>query len=262
VKQRLLVLPDGSQVDSQDREAWQFPEHTLFFKTFSYQDAAAADGLRPIETRVLQKTAEGWDYHVYLWSKERDTARLLDGIYTTPVEVESAGETFDHVVPARLDCRKCHESQPVVVIGFDELRLNAPLHGAESETQLTRLGAQGILSDVAETPDMVRHSDPTTEQVLGYLHGNCAHCHNGWDGPSSAFDMRHAAALKNLINVETTSELLSGLRLAPGSAQDSAIYRAMARDPSFPDAAAMPPVGVDLVDRDAVLLLQSWIDDM
>jgi hypothetical protein len=36
----------------------------------------------------------------------------------------------------------------------------------------------------------------------------------------------------------------------------------MARDPSFPDAAAMPPVGVDLVDRDAVLLLQSWIDDM
>ena len=74
--------------------------------------------------------------------------------------------------------------------------------------------------------------------------------------------MRHSVALENLVNVETTSELLTGLRLVPGSALDSALYKAMAQDPDLEETAAMPPVGVDLIDSEAVMLVREWIDNM
>lgn len=262
IKQRFVVVPEGEAIDTSDRKAWQFPENTLFFKTFSYVDEDAKDGLRPIETRVLKRTESGWEYHVYLWADDRSTAELLSGVYTTPVSVEYEGEQFDHVVPARLDCRKCHESQPVGVIGFDELRLNAPLEPGDSDSQLESLADAGLLSDLPDDPDTISDPDPITEQVLGYLQGNCGHCHNGWTGPSSAFDMRHDVALENLIDVDTTSELLTGVRVVPGSPEDSALYRALTRDPTIPNNTAMPPVGVDLVDSEAVDLVYEWIENL
>jgi hypothetical protein len=211
---------------------------------------------------VLKKTADGWEYHAYLWAEDRSDAELLDGVYTVPVEVEYQGQTFEHVVPARLDCRKCHESQPVGVIGFDELRLNAPLTEGAATTQLADLADAGLLSNRPSNPNAIVEDDATTSEVLGYLHGNCAHCHNGWDGPSSAFDMRHPVALDNLVNIETTSELLSGIRLVPGSKDDSALYRALTRDETLDATTAMPPVGVDLVDEYALDLIGDWIDGL
>jgi len=261
-KQRFVVVPEGEQIDTSNRLAWQFPENTLFFKTFSYVDDQAVDGARPVETRVLKKTATGWEYHVYLWADDRSTAELLDGVHTTPVEVEYEGERFEHIVPARLDCRKCHESQPVGAIGFDELRLNAPFDPDGDQTQLAALAETGLLSDLPDDPDAIVNEDATTARVLGYLQGNCAHCHNGWSGPSSAFDMRHDVALENLINVDTNTELLSGVRVVPGSPEESALYKALTRNPDLPDATAMPPVGVDLVDEDALDLFYAWIENL
>lgn len=262
IKQRFVVVPEGVQIDTADRQAWQFPENTLFFKTFSYVDEEAADGLRPIETRVLKKTATGWEYHAYLWADDRSTAELLSGVYTTPVEVEYEGERFEHIVPARLDCRKCHESQPVGAIGFDELRLNTPFEPGGDTTQLDALVDAGLLSNLPDDPDRIEHEDETTARVLGYLQGNCTHCHNGWSGPSSAFDMRHDVALENLINVDTNTELLQGVRVVPGSPDESALYNALTRDPNLPNTASMPPVGVDLVDRDALELFYEWIENL
>jgi hypothetical protein len=262
IKQRFVVVPEGAQIDTSNRAAWQFPENTLFFKTFSYVDEDAEDGLRPIETRVLKKTATGWEYHAYLWADDRSTAELLDGVFTTPVAVEYEGERFEHVVPARLDCRKCHESQPVGAIGFDELRLNAPLEPGGTTTQLETLVLAGLLSDLPTNPDQIVHEDATTARVLGYLQGNCAHCHNGSNGPSSAFDMRHDVALENLINVDTNTELLTGVRVVPGDPDESALYKALTRNPDLPNTTAMPPVGVDLVDRAALELFYEWIANL
>jgi hypothetical protein len=177
------------------------------------------------------------------------------------VEVESGGESIEHTVPARLDCRKCHESQPVTIIGFDELRLNSKLSASDSETQLEALADSGLLSDAPSDPAIIEHEDPITEAVLGYLHGNCAHCHNGWDGPSSAFDMRYPVALENLIDQETTSELISGIRVVAGDPEESALVKAFSRE-GVDDAQPMPPLGVDLRDDAALALFEAWIADL
>jgi hypothetical protein len=260
-KQRFVVVPEGKAVDTSDRQAWQFPAGTLFFKTFSYPDDAEVDGVQPVETRMIRRTEEGFEYHVYLWEDDRSDAQLLDGISPEKVAVELDGDTFEHTVPARLDCRKCHESQPVNIIGFDELRLNSSYSSSDSETQLQTLFEEGVLSDPIEDPASIEHEDDTTRQVLGYLQGNCAHCHNGWSGPSSAFDMRYPVALQNLIEQETTSELVSGIRVVPGEPDESALVLAMRRD-EIATAQPMPPLGVDRRDDVALSLIEDWISNL
>lgn len=296
-KERFLYLPAGTRVDTKNRDDWQFPVGTMFFKTFSYPVGATS---RPVETRVLVKAREAdvamadeggdepdpdepdedepdpdepdeddlaedefedtsWDYAVYLWNSQGTDADLWDPRRSVAVPVEADGQSFDHVVPAKLDCRKCHESQVNPVIGFDELRLNAPPLSGGSGTQLARLGEEGMLTVRPANPVQISHPDERTTRVLEYLHGNCAHCHNGGDGPSSSFDMRFPVALQNLIGKPTEGEALAGIRVVPGDPDTSALYLAMTRE-EFEDIQAMPPVGVQRADPQALALIRAWIE--
>lgn len=266
-KDRYIVVPEGAAVDSSDGQAWSFPVGTLLLKTFSYPDAEQPSGLRVIETRVLRREAEEFSYAVYLWSEDGSSATLVDLSRSHAVPVELEGERFDHVVPTRLDCRKCHESQVVPVLGFDELGLNAPLDPVSSEsassestpTQLEALLQAGLLSQAPPSPaQAVTHDDPETARVLSYLEGNCTHCHNGGDRASAAFDLRHPVALANLIDQETQGKALSGVRVVSGQPDQSALWLALSRA-DIEGIQPMPPVGVDRVDQAALELFESWI---
>jgi hypothetical protein len=254
-KQRFIALPPGASVDTSS-SVWEFPRGTTFFKTFSYPDENGRE--RAVETRVLRRTEKGYEFFAYRWNQDQSDAELLDGNTSVPVSVEIDGERFEHEIPSRLQCRACHESQEVRVIGFDELRLNHALEG-EKETQLEALFERHVLSALPEDPPSIESDDPLKREVLEYLQGNCAHCHNGSDGPSSAFDLRYPVALQNLIGVETTSELFGGLRVSPGDPEGSALYRGITRDVESGDAQPMPPLGVQRVDPDAVRLFYDWI---
>jgi hypothetical protein len=254
-KQRFIALPRGASVDTSSA-SWEFPVGTLFLKTFSYPDGS--NGERAIETRVLRRTDESYEFAVYRWNEEQTDADLLDGKKSIPVEVEIDGERFEHEIPSTLQCRSCHESQDARVIGFDALRLNHALEGA-TETQLVALSDRGVLSELPDEAPVIEADDATTREALGYLQGNCVHCHNGSDGPASAFDLHYPVALENLIGVETTSELFGGLRVSPGDPEGSALYRGIAGDVEGGDAQPMPPVGVQRIDPDAVTLFYDWI---
>jgi hypothetical protein len=260
-KQRHLVLPPGQAVNNTERGHWDYPPGTLFFKTFFFarEGTSKRGALVPVETRVLQRTGRGYEYAVYAWDTDGTEAELLELDRPVPVSVEVDGESFEHMIPAKLDCRKCHESQPVDVIGFDELRLNAPREPG-LPTQLEELAALGVFSDpIPKEPDAIEHPDALTAAVLGYLHGNCAHCHNGGTGASSAFDMRHPVALENLINRDTEGEALAGIRVVPGHPEQSALYLAFTRDEAIPDIQPMPPIGVQRVDTKALQMLEEFI---
>ena len=254
-KQRFVSLPVGATVDTSQAD-WVFPVGVIFFKTFSYR-ALDEDSL-PIETRALRKTAEGWEYAVYLWDDEGADAALLDGSIPVKVAVSHQGDQFEHEVPSTLQCRMCHESQEPRVIGFDELRLNAPLSG-DTATQLAELAEAGILSELPPAPDEIVHEDELTESVLGYFQGNCVHCHNGSFGAASAFDLDHSVALENIIGVETPSELVGGIRVTPGLPDESGLFLAVSRNSEVTTAQPMPPIGVQRVDEVAVDMIRRWI---
>src|SRR5690606_10428277 len=199
-----------------------------------------------------------WQYGVYVWDKAGRSATLGDLSSTVPVPVRIEDEHFEHVIPAKLDCRKCHESADHAVLGFSELQLNAPF-GESDRSQLDALTAAGVLDAAPESAAAIVHSDPLTREALGYLTGNCVHCHNGGDGPSSAFDLRHAAAIDNLVDQPAEGELATGVRVVPGHPERSVLFRALRRDLEDLDVQPMPPVGVDRVDQGALDLFEAWI---
>lgn len=253
-KARFVVVPDGEQVDTSDRAAWSFPTGTLFFKTFSDDDG-------PIETRVLRLSDDGWEFAGYQWNDEGTDADLLDLKMGIAVEAVVAGEGFEHRIPNRLDCRQCHEASPSPVLGFDELRLN---HTVGDVAELSRMFEEGVLGgSLPSDPTEVVDDDPQAREVRGYLHGNCSNCHNGWTGESSSFDMRWNVALENTIDKPTESSAsAAGIRIVPGSPAESILFLAFSGETENPEVKAMPPVGIQRRDADAIELLRSFITSL
>jgi hypothetical protein len=182
-------------------------------------------------------------------------------ITSVPVVVEIGGEQVEHLIPNKLDCRQCHESNPTRIIGFDELRLASPLPGSAT-SQLEDLHASGVLAGpLPAHPAAIAGADALEEQVVGYIHGNCAHCHNGSGGPSSSFDMRHPVMVKNTVGKKTESAASApGIRIVPGKPEESILFLAFSGETDDPEVKAMPPVGVELRDHAAVEDLRRWIE--
>ena len=105
--------------------------------------------------------------------------------------------------------------------------------------------------------------DPETAEVVGYLHGNCAHCHNDADSAMSPLSLEHPVAVDNIINVETEGNgQAAGIRVVPGSPGDSILFLAFSGESDDPNLQAMPPIGVQRIDSDAVEMLRAWITEL
>jgi len=257
-KARYLFLPAGERIDNSS-QPWVFPVGTLIFKTFSFDEG---DGPRAVETRVLRRAAEDWEYAAYRWRDDGGDADLLALKIPEPVAV-SAPEPFEHLVPNRLQCRKCHESAPSRVLGLGDIGLSEPpADGGPS--QLEAFAAAGLFTVAPPAaPDRIEHPDATTRSVLGYLQGNCTHCHNGGDEGDAAFDMRHAVALENIIDHPTESSAsAAGIRVVPGAPEESILFLAFSGEGSDPEIKDMPPVGVQLRDAAAAEMLRAWIESL
>ncbi len=253
-KRRHIVLPAGETIDA-GAAPWVFPAGTLLFKTFLYPDEGFRDGLRPIETRLMRLDAEGtWDYATYRWNGDGSEATLVDPTAPDPVPIAGEGGDFVHTIPAKLECRTCHESREGEVLGFEPLQLS---------DQLSALGELGLFAATPPAAAPIDHDDPVTREILGRFYGDCVHCHNGGDGPSSSFDLRPDVALENTIGVMTASSASAfGVRIVPGDPAASILFQSYSGETSDPEVKLMPPVGVDVRDDASIELLRGWIADL
>jgi hypothetical protein len=260
-KHRYLILPAGTSIDTTDPAAWTFPPGALLFKTFLYDDGVQGCP-RPVETRVMRKTLEGgWDYAVYGWDLAGEQAERLDIAEPNPIPVMGEQGAFEHHVPARIECRACHESARGEALGVERLQLSASL-GDAATMQLEDLEEHGAFEQSVEA-EMIVHADEDTRNVLGMFHGNCVHCHNGSGGPSSSFDLRHDVALANTIGQETESSAsAAGIRIVPGSPEQSILFQAFSGETDDPEVKSMPPMGVDVRDAASIELLRRFISDL
>ena len=185
-----------------------------------------------IETRFIERLADGsWRFATYVWNAQGTVAVLApeDGI-------------AKRRIPSRADCLACHEGAPVPILGYSAVQLSK---------------------------DAIAGPTPTTRAVLGYLHGNCGHCHN--DAALPALDLALAqsaarpqeSAVRSLITLvgrhgryrpTGASEVR---RVRPGHAGESTL---LARMKSHDPLVRMPPVGVSVADERAVALIGRWID--
>lgn len=245
-KVRDLYVPPGARLERRPEGGFVLPPGSMLFKTFLYGDA-------PVETRVMRVTPDGtWEYGHYQWSGE-DAARLeMRRVVRVSVEVD--GERFDHELPNKLQCRSCHESSPKgFVLGMTPREI-----GPEG---LQALVERGWLEDPGAPVSGVEAASEPERWVKSYMLGNCVYCHNGWDGPSSAFDLGDDVFLENTIDRETEGNASAvGIRVVPGCPDDSVLFQAFARTSPDPELKPMPPEGVQRIDADALARLRSWIE--
>jgi hypothetical protein len=253
VKRRWIHLPPGTSVDAARAETWQFPAGTKFWKEFGYA--------RPVETRYLERLADGsWRFAAYVWNED-GTDAVLAPERGLPAHRTGAAPGGRYDIPAQDDCHACHEGARVPVLGFSALQLS---------TQLRDLAAAGVVRNLPGAllaqPPRIPADGALARAALGYLHGNCGHCHNGNDA-APPVDLRLeqtgaaadvAAAWRSLVEQGTQY----GRGVAPVVPGDAAASVLVARMHSRAPADQMPPLGTRIPDPEGIALVERWIDSL
>ncbi len=270
-KRRWISLPPGRAIDASRVDAWEFPVGTRLWKEFGYG--------RAIETRMIERLADGsWRFASYVWNADGSDAVLApeDGV-VVPVADAPGGR---YAVPSRTDCLACHEGAAVPVLGFSALQLSPdrdPLapHAeatARGQMNLSSLVAHGVLRNlpgsVLTSPPRIEAGSATARAALGYLHGNCGHCHNPAGALTGLELLLAQQAEPGARSVERTLQSLLGhssrfrqqgsdatQRIAAGHGSSVLTLR-MKTDNLL---ARMPPLGVQVVDTEGVALIERWI---
>jgi hypothetical protein len=240
-KRRWISLPEGGVIDASDPDAWKFPPGTRAWKQFSSG--------RPLETRVIERGADGrWRFAAYVWNEAGTEAVLAPeaGVTLTGVPGMPGGR---YRVPSREDCVACHEAAPAPLLGFSALQLSSdrdPLAphatAAPAGSLLPDLAARGWLSglpaDLVAVPPRIDGRTPEERAALGWLHGNCGHCHNA-RGPLASLGLVLARPGDG---ARPEGPLPIGLML----------QRLRSTNPFT----RMPPAGVQVADSEAIALVE------
>jgi hypothetical protein len=169
------------------------------------------------------------------------------------------------------------------VLGFSALQLSSdrdplaphaePANGLDLRALVARGWLRNLPPKILEQPPRIAAASPTERAVLGYLHGNCGHCHSRPDeaGASvpvsvvlaqSAVEPNSAAAVVRSLVGASSRFRPAGTKqtaqlVAPGAAHASVLtLRMRSRDPRV----QMPPLGTEVPDSEALALIERWID--
>lgn len=274
-KRRWISLPPGTAIDASDPDAWVFPVGTRLWKEFSFNG-------RRVETRYMERLADGkWLYAAYAWSADGRETRLAPERGVRNAYPFGGGRS--HTIPGVVDCKVCHQGGRTEVLGFSTLQLSpdrdpGALHAElqpDARLDLQRLVEKGLLVGLPKplqaSPPRIAARSATERAALGYMHGNCGHCHND-QGPlkNVGLFLRQASGTAAPTAIATTVRH-PVKKLAPGQPADTALRI----EPGHPDrsglaqrmgsrypALQMPPLGTELVDEEAITLLRQWITGM
>lgn len=257
---RILVLALAtSVVAAADAEIPQRPGDALEFTPRYPLWSDGMDKRRwlhlPAGTAIDKADADAWDFPrgARAWKEfsrdgkrveTRFIERLADGSWRYLTYAWNASGTAatlapeegipERGIPSRADCLACHEGAPVPILGYSAVQLSTALPPA-----------------------------------LGYLHGNCGHCHNDAALPALELSLAQQASDPSASAVRTYATLIGRAsrfrphgaanpqRVVPGQpAQSVLVTRMKSNDP----LTRMPPLGVSLVDASGVALVSRWIE--
>ena len=272
-KQRWIRLPTGASIDASNPDAWVFPIGTQAWKTFSHAG-------QPVETRYIERLADGsWRYATYLWNADGSDAALAPARGTMLALRAAPGGRY--LVPSRGDCVACHGGAASPLLGFGALQLSSArdanaAHGrarAAGDADLRTLVERGLLRGLpaallADAP-RISAATPTERAALGYLQGNCAHCHHNGAGrvpvrltlQQRVADPETSAAevLRSMVNAPSRYQPANATDarvVVPGDATASVLLQRMhSRDPRT----QMPPLGTEHLDGEGLALVTRWI---
>ncbi|MEO5728851.1 MAG: hypothetical protein ABI134_21505 [Byssovorax sp.] len=256
-KHRWVHLPGCAKIDTSEMDRWEVPVGTKIWKEF------VSGGAR-VETRYLHRWGLGPNDYVlqaYQWNEDATDA--------TPVPiggVKDANGTL-HDIPGAWECEVCHGHSPERVLGLSAIQLS---HAGPGVTigWLSAVGRLTVPSGGFRVP-----GDATARAALGYLHGNCAHCHNPSPRAVSFPTPFSLEILTAAASVEETDAFLTAVGVATEKFVHPGItHRITARDPASSGVAyrmsvrgstdEMPALGSELVDPDGLARITAWISEL
>lgn len=260
VKDRFIGLPNGSKIDIDETNDWLFPIGTVLMKNFKLNDVL-------FETRLLMRHAEGdWAGYSYEWNSEGTDATLIPDGKTTTVQ----DQTWTY--PSSSQCNTCHTAVTNHVLGLETQQLNHAItysNGVRAN-QLTTLNRISLFTDglpapVAELPKLPAPLDleaSVESKVKGYLHSNCANCHQPNGTTPTNLDFRFTTALADMNICDTLPlddmDIAEARVVAPGDPDKSVLLQKML----LRGEGQMPPLGSDLVDTVGTELVRTWIQEL
>jgi hypothetical protein len=268
-KRRWICLPPGTKIDTSDMDHWVFPVGTKIWKEFT------RDGTR-VETRLIEKqladdSAPGaWFFATYQWNAAQDATTLVTN------GVQNANGT-QHDIPARYECRLCHDRLSTRVLGFDAIQLD--YDAPAGMTDLEDLIAADLLTvkPAGASPHFPLPGTDVDRTALTYLHANCGHCHNPTSEISmgtTTIDLRlRTTALTAVTATPTYLTSVGKPALVPytengtdfttliiaGDPAHSAMYGRMTSMISF---RFMPALAVEMPDPAGQAAISAWISSL
>lgn len=280
LKDRFIVLPEGTSIGFTADGQWDFPDHTILVKNFAF----AADMRDPslgrtlIETRLLIFADGLWSNHTYRWNEEQTEATsIVSGAFLTLNYVGMEGETVSQTyqIPNTVACKNCHgNNDRIQPIAARTRQLNREIV-SPTGTQVSQLEYLAVLGAFSEALPSVTSlpalANPWGEDTLeyrarSYLEANCAHCHQpgGAGGPSGLVLLTdetvpiHYGVCKPPVAAGSAAGNLE-YDIVPGEPESSImIYRMHSSEPEI----KMPELGNLTVDEQGVALIESWISSM
>lgn len=210
-KQRLIKIPEETQIVRSSDGTIDFPNGTILTKTFFYynDERDKSLGKQIIETRLLIKENDIWNVATYIWNNQQTDATLeTNGLETEISWISENGtkRNTNYQVPSENQCMTCHQSNSKLTpLGPTLRNLNRIVNRHSSNlNQIEYLQSVGIINDfdVSEIKHIVDYMNPEaslTDRSRAYLDMNCAHCHNpkGWDKSTQRpFDFRYETPLE------------------------------------------------------------------
>lgn len=185
-KQRIIALPEGTQMQFNGDGLPLFPDNTLIAKTFFYNnnERDLSLGRKIIETRILIKINGSWQTGNYRWNDDQTDAILdLDGstLPVTWIDAENNTNSTNYKIPSNTDCFTCHgNNNNIIPIGPKLRTMNFEVNGIN---QLEQFIANNQLSGVASStsvrslPNWQDENARLEDRARAYMDINCAHCH-------------------------------------------------------------------------------------
>ena len=294
LKYRTVWMPAGRVAEYRAEDAFEFPEGTVFTKTFYYRRGAPGEvsstpaSVAPgglafgaalrllVETRLLVRARSGWVALPYVWDDDQSDATLQvagDERRFTWLAEAGTREAFVYLVPNTDQCAGCHvtvegRAQRLRPLGPTARQLNVDFEYADGRrSQLLHWARQGVLTNAPDSAAAPRWSlgpgAALADRARAYLHVQCAHCHSA-QGPaaSSGLYLDHAEASADRLGVCKTPVAAGrgsgGLRydIVPGRPEESILFHRMAsREPDV----MMPELGRSLRDDAGLALVGEFI---
>jgi uncharacterized repeat protein (TIGR03806 family) len=277
IKRRTVRLPPGAAANYEEAAVFDFPDGTVFTKSFGFRDDARDTSLpiRWIETRLEWKAAGAWNFMAYRWNDAQTEAVAEPGgevVSFSYVDADGETQNAHYLVPSKQQCEQCHaQAGPVAPIGPKARFLNMDYAYPEgTQNQLSHWSQLGILSgapDPASAPKLPVASDPSAGTVdaraRSYLEANCGFCHSP-EGSARTTGLYLLASVSDPLQYgicrgPVAAGVGAGGRpydVFPGQPDMSIIpYRMAATTP----AVAMPQIGRSIVDKHGLQLVTEWI---